>query len=85
MSLFHKGVAVAVIGAGALAFAGGASARVICNADGDCWHSHDTVVIAPGLHLTEHPDSWRWSDAHRYHWREHAGNGYWEHGEWRSN
>jgi hypothetical protein len=84
MSEIIKLAAAAGLGVGVLAFAGGAaSARIICNDDGDCWHSHDEFAIVPGLNLSVHPDDWSWGDSHRYHWREHEGRGYWHGGEWR--
>ncbi|MGZ6038285.1 MAG: hypothetical protein ACXWKR_06430 [Phenylobacterium sp.] len=74
----------AVIGLGALGVAGAASAHVVCNAEGDCWHV-DNRVQYPHARLTYHPDDWyfhqKWDEQHR--WREaHEGRGYWEHGVW---
>ncbi len=78
------GLAAAVaLGAGVAAFSGGAQARILCNEEGDCWHTHEGFEILPGLHLEEHPDDWRMADDHRHHWHEHEGRGYWDHGEWR--
>ena len=74
----------AVIGVGALAAGSSASARVVCNAEGDCWHV-DNRVAYPHVVLQSHPDDWyfhqKWDDHH--HWRDaHEGRGYYEHGVW---
>ncbi len=81
---YRKLTAAAALALGAAAFgSSAASARIICNADGDCWHTHASFVIAPGLALTEHPDDWKFADDHHHRWREHEGHGYWAHNEWR--
>ena len=79
-------VAIAVLmGTGALvATAGTASARVVCNAEGDCWHT-DTNDTYPGPGFTYHPDDWyfhqTWDSNH--HWRDyHEGHGYYRNGLW---
>jgi hypothetical protein len=74
----------AVIGIGALAAGGAASARVVCNAEGDCWHV-DNRASYPHVVLQSHPDDWyfhqKWDD--RHHWRDaHEGRGYYAHGVW---
>ena len=76
----------AVAGVGALmALATSASAYVVCNHDGDCWHT-ETRYSAPGVRFDYHPDDWyfhrHWDDG-RYHWRDyHEGRGYWRGGVW---
>jgi hypothetical protein len=73
----------AVIGAGALAaFSAPASAYVVCNREGDCWHTRDRYNYNPSFGLTIHDDNWRWGDRDRYRWREHDGRGYWRNGAW---
>jgi hypothetical protein len=75
----------AVIGLGGLALtAGTASARVVCNAEGDCWHT-DSRATYPNVVLQSHPDDWyfhqKWDDQH--HFRDmHEGRGYYQHGVW---
>jgi hypothetical protein len=59
-----------------------ASARIVCNEDGDCWHSHEDFVVAPGLQLNVHPDDWQFGEDHHHRWREHEGRGYWRGGNW---
>jgi hypothetical protein len=75
-----------VIGIGALAAAGAASARIVCNAEGDCWHV-DNRVTYPHVVLRSHPDDWyfhqHWDSDREHHWRDyHEGRGYYEHGVW---
>ena len=81
-----KGITkLAVIAAGALALgASTASAEIVCNDAGDCWHVREHREFRPELRLHVYPDDWRWkeSDSHRYRWREHAGHGYWRGGVW---
>ena len=85
MRLFNKFLLAGVVGAGiSLAAAAPANAYIICNKEGDCWHSHDRVR-AKGMTFEVHPDHWyfheKW-DADR-HWRDyHEGRGYWKGGAW---
>jgi hypothetical protein len=73
----------AVIGAGSLvAFTAPASAAIVCNRDGDCWHTTERYRYRPAWGLTVHPDNWTWRDSRRYRWREHDGRGYWRGGVW---
>ena len=85
MKINRTAVAIAaVIGLGAMGAASAASARVVCNAEGDCWHV-DGRAAYPGVALTYHPDDWyfhqHWDDHH--HWRDyHDGRGYYRGGVW---
>ena len=86
--MLKKLVLSALIGAGALAAsASTASAYVVCNRDGDCWHT-DTRYRYPGVGFTYHPDDWyfhrTWRDSDRDHWRSdyHRERGYWRGGVW---
>ena len=84
MNTLCKVALAGLIGASALTFmTTGASARVVCNADGDCWHTRTEYVYRPEFGLTIHPDNWRWKDGERFTWREHEGRGYWHGGQWR--
>jgi hypothetical protein len=77
-----KFAAVAAIAVGVLALsAPAASARIVCNEDGDCWHSHDDFVV-PGVHLDVHPDNWKFGEDNHHRWHEHEGRGYWRGGNW---
>ena len=76
----------AVVGLGALGVASAASARVVCNASGDCWHT-DSRAVYPHVVLQSHPDDWyfhqKWDNDPKRHWREmHEGRGYYENGVW---
>ena len=80
-----KAVLTALIGAGGLAFvATSASAAIVCNADGDCWHVKEQYTYAPAYGVTVHDDAWKWEDhdAANYRWREHEGRGYWHNNVW---
>ena len=61
-----------------------ASAEIVCNDDGDCWHVRERVEYKPEFRLQVHPDDWKWAEneGHRYRWREHDGRGYWNKGVW---
>jgi hypothetical protein len=73
----------AMLGAGAFfATSGAASAYVVCNGEGECWHTHDQYTYPNGFGVTVHDDSWRWGDADHYRWHEHDGRGYWHNGLW---
>jgi hypothetical protein len=85
MTSLAKFAAVAALGAGALVLtAGSASARIICDNDGDCWHVKDVYTYPPTAGVIIHEDDWTWGDADhdRYRWREHEGRGYWQGGVW---
>jgi len=81
-----KGIIAAVFGgACALALtATAASAEIVCNHEGDCWHVKEAHIYRPEHGITVHPDSWRWADHERdrHRWREHEGRGYWHEGRW---
>jgi hypothetical protein len=78
----------ATIAAGALvAFSAPASAYVVCNRFGDCWHT-ERRFTAPGITFSWHPDDWYfhrdWDRDRDYRWRSerHEGRGYWRNGVW---
>jgi hypothetical protein len=80
---FKKLMFAVVAGAGALAAtAGSASAYVVCNRHGDCWHTTDRYTYRPAWGLRVHDDNWRWRHRGHYRWREHEGRGYWRSGVW---
>jgi predicted porin len=73
---------LAVVAASALALsATTASAAIVCNDDGECWHVKHHVNYKPEFKLHVHPDNWKWKGEH-YKWREHGGHGYWRSGVW---
>jgi hypothetical protein len=61
-----------------------ASAYIICNHEGDCWHS-DRRESAPGQTFEYHSDDWyfhqEWG-THRRFREYHEGRGYWHNGVW---
>lgn len=59
-----------------------ASAWIVCNRDGDCWHAHRRYVYRPEFGLVVHPDGWVAAPGMRINWREHPGRGYWRGGVW---
>ena len=83
MKTLAKMTFAALVGAGALAIAAPASARIVCNEDGDCWHVQTEYQYEPSFGLTIHPDDWKWKDGEKHAWREHEGRGYWHGGQWR--
>ena len=59
-----------------------ASAAIVCNDDGDCWHVRGRPHYGSDVKVYVHPDNWRWGHGKHFRWREHAGHGYWRHGVW---
>lgn len=76
--LIIKGALGAVAGAAALvALTTSASAYVVCNERGDCWHS-SVKYEYPEVKVVYYDDSWDWK-AHHYHWHDVSGDyGYWD-------
>ncbi|HJW39716.1 MAG TPA: hypothetical protein VJ476_00640 [Rhizomicrobium sp.] len=73
----------AVLSLGALALStGAASAYIVCNADGDCWHTHDQYTYPDQSGIIVHEDNWAWHDGDKYRWHEHDGRGFWRSGIW---
>lgn len=59
-----------------------ASAEIVCNRDGDCWHVKTHHKYHPDFGVVVHPDNWKWHEHDKYRWREHEGRGYWRDGVW---
>ena len=61
-----------------------ASAEIVCNDDGDCWHTKTKHEYKPEFKVRVFPDDWKWSESEgkKYKWREHDGRGYWRQGVW---
>jgi hypothetical protein len=62
--------------------AGAASAAVVCNSEGDCWHVRGRPAYRPEFGLRIYGDDWRWRRGENFRWREHLGHGYWRNGVW---
>lgn len=60
-----------------------ASAAIVCNGEGDCWHTHTEYKYRPEFGLVVHPDGWKWKEGEKHQWREHEGRGYWKGGAWK--
>ena len=81
-------VLAAGLAIGALAAtAGTASAYVVCNGVGDCWHTDHRAHFGPAVRLEYHPDDWYfhrdWGQDKDHHWRDyHEGRGYYNNGAW---
>ena len=83
MTRFTKIAAAALLGAGALVLtAADASAAIVCNQEGECWHVRHAYTYRPEFGIVVHPNNWRWHDGDHFTWREHAGRGYWHNGVW---
>jgi hypothetical protein len=84
MTILSKITVASLVAAGALALtATTASARIVCNTDGDCWHVHSDYGYPPEAGLVVHPDDWHWRNGEHFAWHEHEGRGYWHGGSWR--
>jgi hypothetical protein len=85
MKTFSKVTIAALLGVSALSMvATTASARIVCNEDGDCWHAKADYEYAPTMGLNVHPDNWKWKEGEHHAWREHDGKGYWKGGDWKT-
>jgi hypothetical protein len=83
MKLASKIAAVALFGVAGMGLtASNASAAVVCNAEGACWHVKEHYDYQPSFGVVVHPDDWRWGSTEHYTWREHEGRGYWHSGVW---
>lgn len=78
-------LATAIAGAAVSLSATPASAYVVCNRAGECWHTERRYAYGPDVGAVYHPDHWyfhqRWDNDHR--WRDyHEGRGYYREGVW---
>lgn len=75
----------AIVALSVLAISSGASAAVVCNADGDCWKVKEEHKYPPEASVQIYADDWTWpeAEADRYRWREPGeGRGYYRGGVW---
>ena len=85
MKLVSTTVLALLLGGAALvASTVGASAEIVCNRDGDCWHVKKHHDYHPEFSLQVFPDDWKWKEGENRRWREHDGEerGYWNGGVW---
>ena len=60
MNLLEKS---ALAAAGMLALtATTASAEIVCNGEGECWHAREHVEYEPEFGVRVHPDDWKWHE-----------------------
>ena len=59
-----------------------ASAEIVCNDEGVCWHTHNPYYYPPEARVKVHENEWHWSPNEHYTFREHAGRGYWSGDNW---
>ena len=76
-----------LMGTGALVTtAGTASARVVCNNSGDCWHTDQRVKYPPSVRMQIYPDDWyfhqTWTGSSEHYRDYHEGRGYYKGGVW---
>jgi hypothetical protein len=72
----------AVAGAGLALTALPASADIVCNREGQCWHHQGHYDARPEFGVVVHPDNWHWGRNEHYKFQEHEGRGYWRKGVW---
>jgi hypothetical protein len=78
-----KTAAAALLGLGAICgIASTASAAIVCNAEGVCWHVRHPYAYARSYGVIVHPNNWRWGPGEHFVFREHGGRGYWRGGVW---
>jgi hypothetical protein len=78
-----KGAVTALLGISAAALIStAASAAIVCNNEGECWHVKKSYTYHPDFGVVVHPNHWRWGAHDHYVWREHEGRGYWRGGVW---
>jgi hypothetical protein len=81
-----KGLTATLLGAGCALILGtaAASAEIVCNREGDCWHATGKHSYRGEWGLVIHPDNWKWEEheKNKHRWREHEGRGYWHDGHW---
>lgn len=83
MTTLGKMTLAAMLGAGALTLSvASASAAIVCNGAGQCWHARARYAYPPSAAVVVHPDNWRWGANEHYRWSEHDGRGYWRDGHW---
>ena len=86
MSSIGKATLAALLSASAfMLVAPKASAEIVCNGAGDCWHAqHSDYADHVQAGIVVHPDAWKWDDKEKHRWHEHTGRGYWEGETWKT-
>jgi hypothetical protein len=82
MKSIAKLVSAALLGAAAVAVTTtSASAYIVCNHEGECWHTAHPFRYPPNT-VYIHPEGWSWRANEHYRWHEHDGRGFWRGGIW---
>jgi hypothetical protein len=82
-STLLKGTLAAAVTTGTLVAASAASADVVCNRGGECWHVRDRLDYPADLGITFHDDAWAAAHRDHYHWRaDRFDRGYYRNGVW---
>lgn len=67
MKLLGTSVFVALVSAWAISLSTApATASIVCNDEGACWHAHEAYEYPPDVGIVIHPDNWRWRNDERY-------------------
>lgn len=79
-STLAKGALIAAVASGTLAAASTASADVVCNRFGECWHTYGYDHDYPtGVGIVIHSNDWGWRHRHDHDWRrDHYARGYYD-------
>ncbi len=83
-SALVKGALLAAVTGGSFVAATAASADVVCNRAGECWHVHDRLDYPANVGITFHDDDWGVAHQHgHWHWRQDRfDRGYYRDGVW---
>jgi hypothetical protein len=82
MRQFAKFGAAAAFALGVFGVASTASAAIVCNGAGACWHAKRAYTYPAEAGIVVHPNGWRWGTREHFRFREHEGRGYWRNGVW---
>lgn len=83
MKKIHSILSVASLTLGlAVCGVSSASAGIVCNDEGDCWHTKKVFDYPSEAHIVSHDDNWKWRGGDHFDWREHEGRGFWRHHNW---
>ncbi len=83
-SALVKGALLAAVTGASFVAVTAASADVVCNRAGECWHVHDRLDYPAGVGVTFHDDTWGAAHQHgHWHWRQDRfDRGYYKDGVW---
>ena len=75
------------VGTGLVATTAPASARMVCDSSGDCWHTDHQYKYDRSVGAQYHNDDWyfhqKWAGDNQHHYRDsNNGRGYYKSGVW---